>query len=104
MEQSQQQEKNLDYSLIDPKLVPIAEMITSLSELEGAVEDEGWGLKMSIEEIEIEMPMEFDIMTDDLGNLVLGSAPPTQTIETSYMPVFHKVKLGIKILNAEEHG
>ncbi len=96
------QERN--YSLIDQRLLPIAEVIQSLSELDGVVEDEDWGLKMSIDEVVIDMPMEFDIMTDDEGNLVLGSAPPTQTIETTFMPVFHRVKVGIRILNDDANG
>src|SRR5262245_30959787 len=104
MEPSQLPEKSPDYSLIDPKLIPIAEMNASLSELDGAIEDDGMGVKMSIEAVAVEMPIEFVVMTGVNGELVLGSAPPTQTIETTYMPVFHKVKLGIQILTDEEHG
>jgi hypothetical protein len=98
------QNKQPDYSLIDQKLLPMAAVISALSEVEGVIDDEGWGMKMSIDEIEIDMPMEFDIMTDDEGNLVLGGAPPTQTIETSFTPVFHKVKVGIKVFSEEDHG
>jgi hypothetical protein len=104
MEKENQAIQERNYSLIDRELLPIAEVIHSLSEINGVVEDENWGLRMSIDEIEVEMPMELDIMTDDDGNLVLGSAPPTQTIETTFMPVFHKIKLAIKIFNDEENG
>jgi hypothetical protein len=92
-----------DYTLIDQRLLPIAEVIYALSEIDGAVGEEGWG-KMMVDEIEIDMPMELDIMTDDNGHIVLGGSPPTQTIETSFMPVFHRVKLGIKILSEAENG
>jgi hypothetical protein len=92
-----------DYTLLDQELLPFAEVVHALAEIEGVVGDDQWGMKMSVEEIEIDMPLEFDIMTDENGNVVLGGAPPTQTIETSFMPVFHRVKVGIKILS-EAHG
>jgi hypothetical protein len=90
--------------MIDQELLPLAEIVYALSEIEGAVGDDAWGMKMSVDEIEIDMPLEFDIMTDDNGKIVLGGSPPTQTIETSFMPVFHRVKIGIKILSEADNG
>lgn len=93
-----------DYSLLDQRLLPIADMMVMLGEVDGMVQDEAWGMGMSIESVEIDLPIELDIMTDDQGKLVLGSAPPTQTVETSFMPVFHRVKVGITIQSNTTHG
>ena len=36
------------------------------------------------------------------GEMVLGSAPPTQTVETSFMPVFHQLKVNISLEKDEK--
>ncbi len=81
--------------MLDKSVLPISAMMECISELEGVIAEEQWGMSMSVEEITIDLPAEFDIMQDDMGRLVLGAAPPTQRIETTFMPVFHRLTLTI---------
>jgi hypothetical protein len=88
-----------DYKLIDTALMPINEMMFALSEIQGEMKNEI--CSMSVESMLIEMPFELDIINDMEGNITLGSSPPTQKFETSFMPVFHKIKLNIEVIETE---
>lgn len=85
-----------DYRVIDKALLPVNELIMALGDIQGEIKNEF--CEMSIESIKIEMPFEMDIRNDTDDNIVLSSSPPTQKIETTFMPVFHKIKLNIEII------
>lgn len=93
---------NPDYKIIDRALLPVSQFMAALGDIQGEIRNEV--SSMSIENIKIEMPFEMDIKNDDNDNLVLSSSPPTQKIETSFMPVFHKIKLNIEILQSDDEG
>ena len=82
------------YDLLDKAVLPISRMMECVSDVEGIISGEDSGFSMSIEKIVIDLPAEFDVITDE-GRLVLGATPPTQKIETTFMPVFHRLKVTI---------
>ncbi len=57
--------------------------------------EEETGLLLEVDEIKLNLPVELDVELDEEGRLVAGMAPPTQQVETSFMPVFHQIKLTI---------
>jgi hypothetical protein len=48
----------------------------------------------------IETPIELEITADDDGDVTIASAPPTQQIETTFMPVFHHMRVTVTPKNA----
>ena len=93
---TQENPYNPDYQVIDRAFLSVSQFMASLGDFEGQIQNEVNSL--SIEAIKIEMPFELDLKTDSNDHLVLGSSPPTQKIETSFMPVFHKIKMNIEVI------
>lgn len=86
-----QEKYHPSYEDIDEELVPMSELVNNLVNIHDSYlhsED----VELIASSLEIEMPIEVDVLAGDEG-VIIGSAPPTQTVETSFMPVFHQVKL-----------
>ena len=41
----------------------------------------------------LDTPIEMEILVDDDGDVVIASAPPTQQIVTTFMPVIHTLRV-----------
>lgn len=89
------------YPQIDEALAPVADFVQELVGISGEMVNKDHGMRMYVESLDISTPIEMDVLVSENGEVVLGSAPPTQTVETSFMPVFHQIKLNISI---EENG
>lgn len=89
-----------DYNVMDHALFPVGQLLVNISEIQGELKDDI--SSMSIESLKIEMPFELDVRIDANGRLVLGGSPPTQQLETSFMPVFHKMKVNIEVLQMDK--
>jgi len=50
---------------------------------------------MTVHEVALDLPLELDVDTLGDGSLRLGASPPTQIVETSVMPVFHRLVVRI---------
>ena len=50
---------------------------------------------LSVEQLSLSMPIELEIVADENESVNLKGGAPTQIIETSYMPVFHSMKLKV---------
>ncbi len=69
-------------------LPPLGRFVASLLALDADNNDAA-----HITALTITMPVEFDIFTPGGRVLALGAAPPTQRIETSVLPVFHRLSV-----------
>ncbi len=76
----------------DEALVPLSSLIEGLT-AGGQMKNEEFGLSMSVEQVKLDLPIELEIVTNEDGPVIIGGAPPTQHIETSILPVFHRIKL-----------
>lgn len=74
----------------DEPLPLLSSMLAALAEIDGIVAD--GALAMSVAEVSLDLPFELEIGDADDG-LSVGAAPPTQRIETSILPVFHRMTL-----------
>ena len=71
-------------------------MISGFTALQQQFIDEEAGVHLYASSIKLNLPIELQIEVDeDTGKVELGTAPPTQQIETTFMPVFHQLKLTI---------
>lgn len=78
----------------DDLLLPVAKLIYDLTNYEQPF-DPKTGQAMTIEQIRLDMPIELRVGVDNEGTVHLKGAPPTQRLETTIMPVFHRMKLRI---------
>lgn len=74
-----------------------------LAELAGAasVDPEVAGEEtLAVSEIKLDLPIELDLLQEQ-GVWQLDAAPPTQKIETTVMPVWHRVRLRVRVDDGE---
>lgn len=74
-----------------------------LAELAGAVvvdADSRAEETMWVSEIKIDLPIELNLL-EELGAWQLDAAPPTQKVETTVMPVWHRVRLRVTVNHGE---
>jgi hypothetical protein len=75
---------------------PVATLIECMADLDADLTDAATGLRMLVQRVEIDTPLELDVAVGDDDAVELVGGPPTQTIETTWMPVFHQVRVTIE--------
>lgn len=73
-----------------------------ISELAGAasVIPESAGEVLLVREIALDLPVEIEL-ADENGEWRIEAAPPTQLIETTVLPVWHRVQLRVSLDDGE---
>lgn len=84
----------------DSLLQPFSELVHDLVDYGMYLEDENSGLSMTVENVNLDMPVEIGITVDDDGKVQLKGSPPSQRTKTTILPVFHQMK--IKVVRDEE--
>ena len=79
--------------MIDEAFLPFAEIIEKLAALPAPFADEEAGVCMQVEALEVESPVELDIVREEDGTLHVGSVPPLYHVDTGIRPVFHRLRL-----------
>jgi hypothetical protein len=81
--------------MIDEGFTAFSELIEDLSDLNGMEYDTVGqdAVSMEIENVEMELPIELSISVDDSGMVEIGGTPPQYLVETTVMPVFHRLNL-----------
>jgi hypothetical protein len=74
-------------------LQPFEAVFTGIADFDAGLLDPELGLGMRLERAAIDTPIELDVLVDDDGRVSIVAAPPTQHVETTYMPVFHHIDL-----------
>jgi hypothetical protein len=82
--------------LDDDYLHPFEQLFTGLVEFEPAVGDLDVGAAMRVTGVKVDVPIELTIGVTDRGTVAMASSPPTQHVATTYMPVFHRIRLSIQ--------
>ena len=72
-------------------LVPLATLLELFADVEHRQEDERLGMALTVESMGFDLPFELNVRVDPDGRAELHAAPPTQELETSVMPVFHRL-------------
>ena len=83
------------YEGLDEALVPLHQYLQLLMppefELTGKESDKG----MTIEELELSMPIEIDIVAEPDGETSVGMSPPLYYVETGFGTTRHQVRVTI---------
>lgn len=108
-----------DPSLFDPALVPFGELVAGFApeeddddvgdaamSLEGLPEEVARAVRetrpLFVARVSVDLPIELQVNVDDAGAVHLGTAPPTQHVATTTMPVLHRLRL--RLVRTEDHA
>jgi hypothetical protein len=80
---------------VDEFLHPFHALFAGLADLDADLVDDDAGVRMTMERAKIDLPIELSVTVDDAGAVTLVSAPPTQHVATTWMPVFHRIHLTV---------
>ena len=79
----------------DDPLPPFNQLVSHLADYNQQWVDPDTGQTLTVEQLQVEMPIELRVTVADDGSVSLQGAPPTQRTETTILPVFHQMKLRI---------
>ena len=81
---------------LDEHLHPFDALVLGVSDLDAGLRDEAAGVAMSVERVAVDLPVEVwvDVAAD--GTVTLNGAPPTQHVETTWMPTLHRLRLEVR--------
>lgn len=82
-------------------LISLSDVVQQLADLTDRLEDPNTGQTLEIEQVIVNLPIELNVSVTDEGTVTLYSSPPTQTIETTVIPVFHRMSLRIVATNGQ---
>lgn len=77
---------------IDEAYVPLNDLLPLLLPDLPDLVDETAGVRSHVTGLEVETPVELDIVVDDTGHVTLGGAPPLYHVQTTWLPVFHQIR------------
>jgi len=84
-------------TVIESKLTDIASLVLSMADLTENLDMTG---SAQLDEVSLSLPIELEEIVNEDGSVVLNSSPPTQQVETSFMPVFHQMKIKVIAVDA----
>jgi hypothetical protein len=86
---------------VDEAFVPLAELLPQLLPLVPDLYDADAGVRSRVTGLDVETPVELDIVVDADGRVRLGGTPPIYHVETSTLPVFHAIRM-VAVRDREE--
>ena len=81
---------------LDEFLHPFDDLFAGLADLDGALHDDVLGVAMHVERVLVDLPVELDVSVAEDGRVTMLSAPPTQHVETTWMPVLHRIRMTLE--------
>ncbi|MBX7225024.1 MAG: hypothetical protein K1X55_03280 [Chitinophagales bacterium] len=88
---------------IDEAFVSLHEKIAAFCEEMIVIQDMPHAIQMRVERLEIDTPIEIDIIEDEYGTLQIGAVPPLYKVATSIEPIYHQIKFRIDV-KQNHHG
>ncbi len=76
---------------------PFSQVVEQLTGWEAPLEDSTWGHRLTVDALKVTMPIELSIDVDNTGAVTVNGSAPTQTVETTIMPVFHRVRMRLTV-------
>lgn len=87
----------------DSPLAALADLVAACADLAGDPDDGGHApavgeAGLRVIELIVESPVEMAIRADERGVVELVAAPPRQAMETTVMPVLHRIRLHVEVV------
>jgi hypothetical protein len=77
------------------ELPPFATLIAGLAQLDDDDADDGDGLSATLEELRMTLAIELEVRGDGRQPTRITGSTPTQWIETTVLPAFHRLSLHV---------
>lgn len=78
---------------LDEAFLPLSGLARDLVPALADLVDEEAGVRTRLTRVEVTSPIELDVRVDGAGAVWIGGAPPLYREETSFLPVFHSLRL-----------
>ena len=82
---------------VDEAMLPMSAFFAEMTDVDGYLVDDEMGTAAQLQKVEMSFPMELDIQVSEDGSLLLGGSPPLYYTETTFVPVFHQLKIEITV-------
>ena len=84
---------------INDDFIPLHEFVDEFISIDTYMEShfEYQTIAMQVQKITTETPCQLSIEVDENGQVQIGSIPPLYYVETSFMPVFHNIKINFEL-------
>ena len=76
----------------DSPLAELADLVAACADLSADPTGD-----LSVTEVVVELPVELGVRADADGLVELVAAPPRQAMETTVMPVLHRIRLRVEV-------
>ena len=83
--------------LYDEFLHPFGRLFEGIADLDAHLAEPEAGVAFVLDRADVATPIEVDAIVGEDGAVTLTSAPPTQHVETTYMPVLHRVRMTVAV-------
>ena len=77
------------------ELRPFTALFSGVADLDADLADPATGLALRLERARLDLPVELHVEVDEGGAVRLLGAPPTQHVATTWMPVWHRMRLEV---------
>lgn len=84
------------------RLPSLADFLSELASAASVDADSAGEETIWVSEIKVDLPIELNVLQEQ-GVWQLDAAPPTQKIETTVMPVWHRVRLRVSVDHGERN-
>lgn len=89
-------EKREEHIPLDEAMSPVKNVIHELYQFTGSMVDEEQALRMDVDQVKMEVPVELDVYVDENGRVTLGTSSRHTSADVSFEPVLHQLKLTIE--------
>jgi hypothetical protein len=80
-------------SRVDEAFLPLAELLPGLLPSLPDLYNADAGMRSRVTGVDLETPVELDVVVSDNGSVRVGATPPIYHLETSTLPVFHAIRI-----------
>lgn len=85
-----------DDSWVDEALAPLSAFVEMMSIASTAgIYGSEFVPSIWVENLGIELPFEMDTLVEESGRVRLAGGPPTQYTDTTFLPIFHRIRLTV---------
>jgi hypothetical protein len=88
---------------MDEAFVSLHQMIRGM-EAAGDIGGEEIGIRMYIDRMTVETPIELDLTRQPDGTIAIGSVPPLYRVDTSLRPSFHQIRFTAELRREGNDG
>jgi len=81
--------------LDDEYLHPFERLFAGFADVDAEIGDGGAEGAIRLTAVTLDLPIELTIGVTAMGTVAMAAAPPTQHVRTTYMPVFHRIRMSV---------